>query len=60
MKNKKEKPKTNIKVKVVDIRTKKEFFRYFETEFEKTKYLRRLKYFKNIRLVNSYKNDWED
>lgn len=60
MKNKKEKLKTNIKVEVIDIRTDKKFFKYFETEFDKTKYLRRLKYFKYIRLVNSFKDDWED
>lgn len=59
MKNKEE-TETNIKIEVIDIRTKKKFFKYFKTEFDKDKYLKRLKFFKNIILVNSYKNDWED
>lgn len=56
----KNKEGNSIKLKLIDLKTLKTFYKYFETEFERDKYLRRLKYFKNIRLVNSYKNDWED
>ena len=44
-----------IKIKLRNVKTGKEFYKYFETEFEKDKYIRRIKYFKNLILVDDCK-----
>lgn len=40
--------KTNIYIEVYDIKTGKIFKKYFETEFERDKYIRKSKYFTNL------------
>lgn len=44
-----------IKVKVKDLKTGKEFYKYFETEFEKDKYIRRSRHFTKIRIIDECK-----
>lgn len=44
-----------IKVKVKDLRTGKKFYKYFETEFEKDKYIRKSVHFKNIIIIDKCK-----
>lgn len=41
-----------IKVKLKDLTTGKKFYKYFETEFERDKFIRKLKYSKKIILVD--------
>ena len=41
-----------IKLKVYDLTTKKTFYTYFDTEFERDKFKRKLKYSKKLRVVN--------
>lgn len=48
-----------IKVKVKDLKTKKEFYKYFETEFQKDNYIRKSVYFKNIIIIDKCK-EYED
>ena len=40
-----------IKLKLRDLTTGKEFYKYFETEFEKQKFIRKLKYSKKLVIV---------
>lgn len=44
----KKQEKTNIYVIVYDIKTGKTFKKYFKTEFERDKYIRKSKYFTNL------------
>lgn len=47
-----------IKVLVKDIKTEKKFYKYFDTEFERDKFLRRLRYSKRLILIDSCIEDW--
>lgn len=42
-------------MKVKNLRTGKEFYIYFETEFEKDKYIRKSVHFKNIIIIDKCK-----
>jgi len=48
--------KTNIKLKMMDTTTGKEFWKYFETEHDKQKFIRKLKYSKKIIIVYDEEN----
>lgn len=49
--------KTKILLK--DIKNNKLFNKYFDTEFERDKFIRKLKYAKNIILINDYKSNFD-
>ena len=51
----KERDKMEIKIKLLDLTTNKEFYKYFETEFERDKFIRRLRYSKKLRLLDNCK-----
>jgi hypothetical protein len=38
-------------VEILDLRTIKTFKKYFDTEFERDKYIRKSKYFKNLKVL---------
>ena len=40
-----------ICLKILDLRTNKEFKKTFKSEFERDKFIRKSKYFKNIKIV---------
>lgn len=44
--------KSNIYLELVDLTTLKVFKKYFETEFERDKFARKLKYSKKLKVVN--------
>ena len=44
-----------VKLLLYDLTTKKTFYKYFDTEFERDKFIRRSKYFKKILIIK----DWE-
>ena len=41
-----------IYITIVNLKTNKTFKKYFDTEFERDKYVRRSKYFKNIMVLS--------
>lgn len=47
-----------IKILLKNIKTNKVFEKYFECEFDRDNFLRKLKYAKNVVLINDYKNDF--
>lgn len=47
------------KIKLLDLSTNKQFYKQFETEFERDKFIRKLKYSKKIILINDYKSSYE-
>lgn len=47
------------KIKLLNLKTDKLFYKYFETEFERDKFLRKLKYAKNIILISDYKSNFD-
>ena len=47
-----------IKIKLLNKNNGKAFFKYFETEFEKDKFIRKLKYATNLLLIDDCKNNW--
>lgn len=49
MKEKEEKGK--IFVEIIDLKTMKIFKKYFKSEFERDKYIRKSRYFKNIKVL---------
>jgi len=49
-----------IKLKLFDLTTGKTFYKYFETEFERDKFKRKLKFSKKIKVINDYNENWED
>jgi hypothetical protein len=49
-----------VKILLKDVRTQKVFEKKFDCEFDRDKFLRKLRYAKNIVLVNSYKNNFCD
>lgn len=46
------------KIKLLDLSTNKQFYKNFETEFERDKFIRKLKYSKKIILINDYKSSY--
>jgi hypothetical protein len=47
-------------LQLIDITTNNIFFKYFETEFERDKFARKLKFSKKIRIIDSgYKEDYK-
>lgn len=38
-------------VEILDLRTMKTFKKYFDTEFERDKYIRKSKHFKNLKVL---------
>ena len=51
MKNQEKLKERNIFVEVLDLKTMKTFKKYFETEFERDKYIRKSRYFKNVKVL---------
>lgn len=49
--------KTKILLK--DIKNNRLFNKYFDTEFERDKFIRKLKFAKNIILINDYKSNFD-
>lgn len=47
------------KIKLKNLKTGYEFIKKFETEFEKDKFIRKLRYAKNIILINDYKDNFD-
>ena len=47
-----------IKIKLLYLSTNKQFYKNFETEFERDKFIRKLRYAKNIILINDYKSNF--
>jgi len=45
-----------IKILLYDIINDKKFFKHFETEYERDKFVARLKYSKKLMLLNDYKD----
>jgi hypothetical protein len=43
--------KGKIFVEIIDLKTMKIFKKYFKSEFERDKYIRKSKYFKNIKVL---------
>ena len=41
-----------IKLKLIDLNTGKIFYKYFETEFERDKFKRKLKYSKKLKVLS--------
>lgn len=48
-----------IKIKLLDLSTNKQFYKQFETEFERDKFIRKLRYSKKIILINDYKDNFD-
>lgn len=46
-----------IKIKLLNLSKNKLFYKQFETEFERDKFIRKLRYAKNIILINDYKSN---
>lgn len=47
-----------IKIKLLDLSTNKQFYKNFGTEFDRDKFIRKLKYSKKIILINDYKSNF--
>lgn len=47
-----------IRIKLLDLSTNKQFYKNFETEFDRDKFIRKLKYSKRIILINDYKSSF--
>ena len=45
--------KGKIFVEIIDLKTMKIFKKYFKSEFERDKYIRKSRYFKNIKVLRS-------
>ena len=48
------------KLLLKNLKTGEVFEKEFETEFEKDKFIRKLRYSKNIMLMKDYKKMWDD
>ena len=48
-----------VKIKLLNIKTSKIFIKEFQTEFERDKFIRKLRYAKNIILINDYKSNFD-
>ena len=48
-----------VKIKLLNIKTSKIFIKEFQTEFEKDKFIRKLRYAKNIILINDHKDNFD-
>ena len=48
-----------IKIKLLNKSNGKTFIKYFDTEFERDKFIRKLKYSKKIILINDYKSNFD-
>lgn len=49
-----------IYLELIDLKTMKIFKKYFKTEYERDKFVRKLKYSKKIKVVNKdYKEDYK-
>lgn len=48
-----------IKILLLDITTNKKFYKEFETEFERDKFINKLKYSKKIILLDDLKSDFD-
>lgn len=51
--------KEQIKIKLYNKNNKSIFYKYFDTEFDRDKFLRKLKYSKKIILINDYKSNFD-
>lgn len=47
-----------VKILVKDKTTGKEFYKYFDTEFERDKFIRKLRYSKKLILIDDYIEDY--
>ena len=43
---------------LMDLTTNKQFFKYFETEFEMDKFKRKLKYSKKLMVIEDSRDNW--
>lgn len=50
--------KNKLYLLLMDLATNKQFFKYFESEFEMDKFKRKLKYSKKIMLIEDSRNNW--
>lgn len=50
--------KSKLYLLLMDLTTNKQFFKYFETEFEMDKFKRKLRYSKKLMLIEDSRNNW--
>lgn len=50
--------KNKLYLLLMDITTKKQFFKYFETEYEMDKFKRKLKYSTKLELIEDSRDNW--
>lgn len=50
--------KNKMYLLLMDLTTNKQFFKYFETEYDMDKFKRKLKYSKKIMLIKDSRNNW--
>lgn len=48
-----------VKIELLNIKTNQIFIKKFQTEFERDKFIRKLRYAKNIMLINDYKSNFD-
>lgn len=48
-----------VKIKLLNIKTNQIFIKEFQTEFKKDKFIRKLRYAKNIILINDHKDNFD-
>lgn len=44
----------SIYLELIDLRTMKSFKKYFETEYDRQKFMNKIKYSKHLKIINSY------
>lgn len=48
----------NLYLLLMDLNTNKQFFKYFETEYEMDKFKRKLRYSKKLMLIEDSRDNW--
>lgn len=48
-----------IKITMINLKTRVLFDKYFDTEFERDKFLRRSRFFKNVKVITTYRNIYD-
>ena len=47
-----------VKIKLYNIKAKKTFYKYFDTEYDRDKFISKLRYSKNLKIVKDYIDTW--
>ena len=48
----------NIYLELIDLTTMKSFKKYFKTEYDRQKFMNKIKYSKKLKVINSYNYMW--